>query len=499
MSKISFVKTSLLSKFMMNYSEYNRPIRTACYVMLMFLMIVFSAQAEVRPAGIFSSDMVLQRNQPIVIWGWADKGERVSVTFNNATRKAKPDATGKWSVIFPEMQAGGPFEMKIQGKNQITFTNILIGDIWICSGQSNMGFALRNGVDAEKEIAAANYPSIRLMTIPRMMPPEPMADIKGTTWKVCSSESAPGFSAVAYFFGRDVFKDINVPIGLINTSWGGSNVEAWTSMDYLTRVDKYRNYPDVMAETLKKAEPGKDIHPNQVHTSLYNGMIHPILDLRVKGVIWYQGESNGYEGILYRTLFPNMIKCWRDKWQQPDLPFLFVQLPNYKEEVDEPGDSNWAKLREAQLMTLSVPNTAMTVAIDVGDAEDIHPKHKQPVGYRLSLNALRLVYGKSIVDSGPIYESMRTEGDKAVLSFKNIGGGLVAKDKYGYLRSFAVAGSDKKFYWAKAMIKGDNVIVYSDKVSNPVAVRYAWADNPADANLYNTEGLPASPFRSDSW
>jgi sialate O-acetylesterase len=227
-------------------------------------------------------------------------------------------------------------------------------------------------------------------------------------------------------------------------------------------------------------------------------MIHPILDLRVKGVIWYQGESNGYEGILYRKLFPNMIQCWRDKWKQ-DLPFVFVQLPNYKDEPEEPGDSNWAKLREAQLMTLAVPNTAMTVAIDVGDAKDIHPKLKQPVGHRLSLNALRLVYGKPVLDSGPIYESMQTEGDKVILSFKHVGSGLVAKDKYGYVRSFAIAGPDKKFYWAKAMIKGDKVIVYSDKVSNPVAVRYAWAENPADANLYNAEGLPASPFRTDSW
>ena len=292
---------------------------------------------------------------------------------------------------------------------------------------------------------------------------------------------------------------MNVPIGLINASWGGTNVEAWTSIEYLTRVDKYRNYNPESVQTTEKTKPDDQLHPNKLHTSLYNGMIHPIADLPVKGVIWYQGESNAFEGKLYRTLFPNMIQCWRDRWKQPDLPFLFVQLANFQQEPQEPGESNWAKLREAQLMTLAVPNTAMAVAIDVGDANDIHPKNKQDVGYRLSRNALKLVYEKPIADSGPIYQSMQTEGNKIILTFKHVEGGLVAKDKYGYLRSFAVAGADKKFHWAKAMIKGDQVVVYSDNVSNPVAVRYGWAENPADANLYNTEGLPASPFRTDGW
>ena len=467
--------------------------------LLLVITIGLPALADVRLAGIFSSDMVLQRDRAIVIWGWADKGERVSIRFNNVTKRTKADASGKWKLVLPEMKAGGPYAMEVHGKNTITLNNILIGDLWICSGQSNMGVAVRNALNPEAEIAAANFPMIRLMDVPRNMPAQPADDIKTTSWKVCSPETIPGFSAVAYFFGRNIHNELNIPIGLIHTSWGGSNVEAWTDMEHLTAVDKYKNYRATLAETVEKMQPGVDVHPNKVHTSLYNGMIHPIVNLPVKGVIWYQGESNAYEGMLYRTLFPNMIRNWREKWNQPDLPFLFVQLANYTEEAKEPGPSNWARLREAQLMSLSVPNTAMTVAIDVGEAKDIHPKNKQDVGDRLSRNALRLVYGKDVVDSGPIYKSMQTEGNKIILRFRHADGGLVAKDKYGYLKSFTIAGADKKFYWARAMIQGDQVVVYSDDVPNPVAVRYAWADNPGDANLYNGEGLPASPFRTDEW
>lgn len=483
--------------------KHSPPSASACFCALAALAILMAwgtvVRADVKPAGIFSSDMVLQRDHDIVIWGWADKGERVSIVFNGLTRKTRADASGKWKLVFPPMPAGGPFDMKVQGKNLITLSNILIGDLWVCSGQSNMGWPVKESDNAEKEIAAANFPSIRLMTVQRNMPAEPVDDIEASGWKVCSPETIPGFSAVAYFFGRDVFKEVNVPIGLVHTSWGGTNVEAWTGLEYLTKVDQYKNYADELKEVKRKIAEGEGLHPNRVHTSLYNGMIHPITDLPVKGVIWYQGESNGNQGILYRTLFPNMIECWRDKWQQPDLPFLFVQLANFKEIPEEPGDSDWGKLREAQLMTLSVPNTAMTVAIDVGEANDIHPRDKQTIGYRLSRNALKLVYGKPVAGSGPIYSSMQVEGNKVILNFKHVEDGLVAKDKYGYLKSFAIAGKDKKFYWAKAMIRGDQVVVYSDKVSEPAAVRYAWADNPGDANLYNSAGLPASPFRTDDW
>ncbi|HEX8040108.1 MAG TPA: sialate O-acetylesterase, partial [Chryseosolibacter sp.] len=303
-------------------------------ILILFWACALASRAEVKPAGIFSSDMVLQRGRDIVIWGWADKGERVAITFNNLTEKTKADASGKWKLVFPRMEAGGPYEMRIQGRDKkiISLTNILIGDLWICSGQSNMGLSVKNANDAEKEIAAADYPQIRLMDIPRNMPTEPVDDIKLAQWKPCSPQSVPDFSAVAYYFGRNLFKELNIPIGLIHTSWGGSNVEAWTSLDYLTKVEKYKTYPEELAEIRKKMEPGVDIHPNKVHTSLFNGMIHPLIQLPVKGVIWYQGESNAWEGMLYRTLFPNMIQCWRDNWRQPDLPFVFVQLPGYTDE-----------------------------------------------------------------------------------------------------------------------------------------------------------------------
>jgi sialate O-acetylesterase len=469
---------------------------------LLFLIPYASIFADVKLPGILTSNMVFQRDHDIRIWGWAPKGENVTLTFNKIVKKSKADASGKWKVIFPPMQAGGPYELKVQGKNTIILDNILIGDVWICSGQSNMAMMVKSCNDPQNEIANANYPRIRLMNYPRNFQKEPVENVENVKWTECSPETAGDFSAVAYFFGRHIHKELNVPIGLINTSWGGTNAEAWTSMDYLVKIDKYRDFPAVLAENLKKTDSltmARYKTPNVYHSSLYNGMIHPLLNLAVRGAIWYQGESNAYEGKLYQKLFPNMIECWRSKWGQPEMPFLFVQLANYTEELAEPSASNWANLREAQLMTLSLPNTGMAVIIDIGDARDIHPKNKQDVGYRLALNALRIVYDRQIIYSGPIYRSMEVEGNRITLSFNHTGSGLMAKDRYGYLKSFAIAGEDRKFYWARAEIKGDQVIVYSDQVTKPVAVRYAWADNPADANLYNKEGLPASPFRTDSW
>jgi len=467
---------------------------------VIFLALALPAHADVKLPGVLNNNMVFQRDQEIKIWGWADKGERISVTFNNIIRRTRPDASGKWMVIFPAMQAGGPFQLKVQGRNTLTLDNILIGDVWICSGQSNMAMKVVNSNDAENEITQADYPYIRLFNYPRNFQREPVEDVENAKWTECSPSTVGDFSAVAYFFGRHIHKEIDVPIGLINTSWGGTNAEAWTSMDYLVKIDKYKNFPAELAENLKKTDSvtvARLKSPNVYHSALYNGMIHPLLNLAVKGAIWYQGESNAYEGMLYRSLFPNMIECWRDKWSQPEMPLFYVQLANYMEEVPEPAESRWANLREAQLLTLSLPNTGMAVIIDIGDAKDIHPKNKQDVGYRLALNALKTAYGKSLVYSGPIYRSMEVDGNKAILSFDHIGSGLIAKDKYGYLKAFSIAGQDKKFHWAKAEIKADKVIVYSENVPKPVAVRYAWADNPADANLYNKEGLPASPFRTD--
>lgn len=624
--------------------------------------------AEITLPQAISSNMVFQRNKEIIVWGWADKKENIKVEFAELSRKTRAGSDGKWMVTFPAMTAGGPYQMVISGKNQIGLENIMIGDVWICSGQSNMEWSVSNSNNAEEEIMNANYPNIRLLDVGRNFQLAPVDDIPATNWNVCSSSSIPSFSAVGYFFGRFVHKEVGVPIGLISTNWGGTNIEAWTSMEFISthpdfteKIEKIKALDPEKAEQEKKvvlenlmkdfgvdpknpakedwsamdvdyslwkeAEvPGlwesreltgidgvvwyrKEIElpsevagkglvlnlgkiddgdityvngvevgrtensydaertykvdpeilvagknviavkvfdfgggggfwsgpkaitatsgdfemnlsgtwkykltgenlnysfevytPNQVPSSLYNGMIHPLLNLSVKGAIWYQGESNANRAYQYRDLMPLMIECWRENWEQPEMPFFMVQLANFKEARDEPGDSDWAELREAQLLTLDkLENTGMAVIIDIGEADDIHPRNKQDVGYRLGLNALKIAYGRDVVHQGPVYESVGFRDGKAYLDFSSTGSGLMIKDKYGYLKGFAIAGEDRKFHWAKAKIEGNKVVVYSEKVKEPVAVRYAWADNPEDANLYNKEGLPAGPFRTDQW
>lgn len=646
-----------------------KPCVSKVVLTTIILLSVFTIQAfpAVKLPGVLASNMVFQRNKDIKIWGWADKGEKVNVTFNNKTLSAKADKNGKWMVVFPAMKEGGPFTMVVKGKNTISLENILIGDVYVCSGQSNMEFNLRNANNSKKEIAEADYPQIRLLTIPKNLQYGPVDDVPGLKWDVCSPASAGSFSAVGYFFGRDVFKETGIPVGLINTSWGGTNIEAWTSSDFLAHVEEFKNMeiianqvsPEEMeAIRLKKLEslysrfglspskpvstetwklqgidltgwqdievpglwegkgigevdgimwfrtevnipanlagkecrlllgkiddnditfingkqvgqtsgysdlreyvlqpgvlvPGVNLiavrvedtgggggfwgaqddmkleygetfiplagtwkcrlsleslslnnsgnNPNSVPSCLFNGMINPLLNLAITGAIWYQGESNAPKAYQYRTLSPLMIECWRAKWNQPELAFFLVQLANYMAADEQPVESEWAELREAQSMTLSLPRTGMAVIIDIGDANDIHPKNKQDVGYRLALQALKTVYGKPVVSDGPVYKSMKVEGNKVILTFETQGSKIVVKDKYGYVKGFTVAGSDKKFYWAKAKLMDGNIIVSSEKVAEPVAVRYAWANNPDDANLFNEKGLPASPFRTDSW
>lgn len=320
------------------------------FLIVLFLFLTFSSTAEVKLAGVINCNMVFQRDHDITVWGVASKGEKVSVTFNKIIKKTKTDSNGKWKVIFPAMQAGGLYGLNVQGKNLITLENILIGDVWICSGQSNMAMALSRVNNAAQEIAQADYPSIRLLQYPSNFQKDLAIDVENASWTVCSPKTIPGFSAVAYFFGRDIYKETNIPIGLINTSRGGTNAEAWTSMDYLVKIEKYKKFPSELAENLKKTDSltvANLKNPNTYHTSLFNGMINPLLNLSVKGVIWYQGEQNASEWLLYRTLFPNLIECWRAKWNQPDMPFLFVQRANYTKELPEPAESNWAGLREA--------------------------------------------------------------------------------------------------------------------------------------------------------
>jgi len=649
----------------------NKSIELSGKIRLMLIPVLFivfsmSATADVKLPYILSDNMVLQRGLPLNVWGWANPGERVSVAFNDQKVTVRATKDGKWKALLKPLTAGGPHEMTIRGKNTIVLKNILVGDVWVCGGQSNMEWPLSGSRNWVTDQNSTETPNLRLFYVPKNMSMAPLNNTNEARWEPCNRETAAGFSAIGYYFGRNLEKELSVPIGLINSNWGGTDIETWISLetlyadkDFTAIIEKiksvdleqlkkesdenrkkyqnainsedpgivnkwYANQVDVSgwkamklpqawegaglpaldgvvwfrkaididaADAGKEAvlslgpiddsdetwvngvqvgktenrydtprlykiaagalKPGTNIiavkvidtggggglwgmddqvyietggkkfslagdwdykvgldlpapkevsSPNSFPSLLYNAMINPIVNYPIKGVIWYQGENNAGNYMKYRELFPAMIKDWRQKWNSGDFSFLFVQLANYMEPPQAPQQSSWAGLREAQTMTLSVPNTGMAVIIDIGEAKDIHPRNKDEVGYRLALAALSKAYGKDLVYSGPVYKNMKIEADRVTLEFDHIGSGLTAKDKYGYLKSFAVAGSDKKFVWAKAYLTPDNkVIVTCETVKNPVAVRYAWADNPDDANLYNKEGLPASPFRTDNW
>jgi sialate O-acetylesterase len=463
-----------------------------------FLLLNLSLSAEVRLPKILGSHMVLQRNQEIKIWGWADKGEKIVVEFNNIEKETRADSQGDWILTFPAMKAGGPHDMYIQGKNLIEVENILIGDVWVCSGQSNMRWSIEELPTVESDTAEARYSGIRLFRVPQVASKQPEHDIPSGEWQECTPENILPFSAVGYFFGREIHSQLRVPIGLLSSNRGGTNVETWTSAEAIARVEGFSEWVDNIASLDTTSE---ELKPNSAPALLFNGMIHPILNFNVNGVIWYQGERNANAGrsYQYRELFPLMINDWRKRWEQPDLPFLFVQLANFREPPEYPEESSWAELREAQLMALKLPQTGMAVTIDIGEEGTIHPKNKLDVGKRLALAALKIAYDKDIVYSGPIYKEMQIEGRDAILSFDHIGSGLMVRDKYGYVKGMAIAGPDKVFHWAKASVNDNKVIVHNDKVDKPIAVRYGWAQNPDDVNLYNQEGLPASPFRTDDW
>jgi len=523
-------KTRIVESFGENFHNFKFYTLIFNFAVVLLLTGAGTVFADIKLPAIIGDNMVLQQGEKVAIWGWADPGEEVTVDVSWHSMKwaVTADKDGKWSFKMTSPKVGGPYEMTLTGKNSITIKNILVGEVWVASGQSNMQFAVRQGNNAEQEIAEANYPKIRLFYVTRKVADEPQSDCEGS-WVECNPETVPGFSAVAYFFGRDLHKELDVPVGLIHTSWGGTPAESWTRREVLEAMpecapilkryaDAVANYPKAMEEYKKKLaewkeaaakakadginpprRPGAPFGPGHPHSpsGLYNAMIAPLIPYGIAGAIWYQGESNAGRAYQYRTLFPAMIKNWRDDWDLGQFPFLFVQLANFMKTKPEPADSAWAELREAQLMTLSLPNTGMAVIIDIGEADDIHPKNKQDVGKRLALWALAKTYGKKLVYSGPIYKSMKVDDGKVILSFDHIGSGLVAKGGEE-LKGFAIAGADKKFVWADAKIEGDTVVVSSDKVAEPVAVRYAWADNPV-CNLYNAEELPASPFRTDDW
>jgi sialate O-acetylesterase len=651
----------------------------ACFAC--FLLLAAAASADVRLHQYFSDHMVLQRNQPIRIIGWANAGEKISVTMDRETRRTRANKQGSWRIEFPSRPAGGPITLLVKGKNQIKLTDILIGDVWVCSGQSNMEWVVKNSNQAEQEVAGATDDRLRLLQVIKDQAFRPKEDILETEWQPALGEKIRSFSAVGFFFGRELRKRVNVPIGLISSNWGGTLIETWMSPDTLLDFAEFKEKVAanlLEQETVKEAtdnsdaqwqswqekyylatDPGleegwykndypaagwstmhlpsaweeaglagydgvvwfrqtfsptnemlnKDLYlrlgninnfdmvwvngqkageswlsknkrvyrinkswimvdrpnviairvfnhsgpgglidtsktelqintlrngqgaciplantwsfkpsmsknnfgpvtemerpklgPNDNPGMLFNAMIAPLLTMPIKGAIWYQGEGNAGRAFQYRTLLPAMIQDWRKHWQVGSFPFFVVQLANFTDPVAQPGESDWAELREAQLLTSQqLINCGLAVTIDIGEAVDIHPRNKQDVGTRLASSACAKAYGQNLVYSGPTYQRMQAEGNRIRLFFEPTKAGLLAKDKYGYVKGFTIAGADKKFSWAQAIIDGESILVWSNAVKDPQAVRYAWANNPDDANLYNSEGLPASPFRTDDW
>jgi sialate O-acetylesterase len=494
--------------------------------------------AEVRLPNVFGSHMVLQRDQPVPVWGWADKDEEVTVSIRDQKKSAKAGDDGRWQVMLDALAVGEPASLVVEGKNQLTFEDVLVGEVWVCSGQSNMEWSVRQAIDSDLETLAAANSQLRLLSVQKATKPEAQTDIVGS-WQTCTPETIPNFSAVAYFFGRQLQETLHVPVGLINTSWGGTRAEAWTSPEGMTSkeelkpiletwakaIDTYspenarKDYDEAIAQWRKAVQEAKDkgakppqkpnlkADPKLSHdrpSNLYNGMIAPLVPYAIRGAIWYQGESNAGRAYQYRTLMPTMIRSWRNVWKQGDFPFYMVQLANFMEPKSEPQDSAWAELREAQMLTIDAEkNVGVACIIDIGAAKDIHPKDKQNVGKRLARLALVDLYdlaGK-IARNGPTYRSMDIEDGRCVIHFDNLGEGNFRGISGWYnepLRGFAIAGADKKFVWAEAKVDGDTVVVSSPEVKEPLAVRYDWADNPR-GNLYNKAMLPAYPFRTDDW
>lgn len=497
---------------------------------LQFLFIIICvhvgiAQADIRLPAVFSDNMILQREMKVPVWGWADPGENIVVELGGHVAATFAGDDGKWKLYIGPLDAGGPFELKISGKNTILVKNVLVGEVWICSGQSNMAMEVKGCLNAEKEISFANYPQIRHFQVKRAKAAQPLEDVAPVPdgsgswlnkWEVTDPSNVGHYTGVGYFFIREIYRKLHVPVGIISASWGGTTAEAWTPMDTLENDPELalilKNWPDYnndeewlvkeyakfVKEVKEANKKGKDepLYFNQPSV-LYNGIIAPVVPFAMRGVIWYQGESNAYRSYQYRSLFTAMIEQWRKKWGQGCFPFLFVQLANYQFEPQV-----FTELREAQTMALSLPNTAMAVTIDIGDSSNIHPKNKQEVGRRLSLAARKLTYAEDVIYSGPMYKSMLVEGGKCLLNFKHTGDGLIAKGT-GRLEGFVIAGKDRSFVKANAVIHGDRIIVWNDNVPHPVAVRYAWANHPGGSNLYNKSGelinLPASPFRTDDW
>jgi sialate O-acetylesterase len=500
-------------------------MRAAIGDIALMLVSIASLPAEVKPSALFSDHMVLQSGMAVPVWGVAGPGERVTVTLNGQKQSATASADGKWMVRLKNLKSGGPFQMTIAGTNTIAIADVLVGEVWLGSGQSNMAFTVSKKrasyaglVDEEREIAEANYPQVRMFTGKTAKTYEPQTEIQGE-WQLCNPENVPGFSAVGYLFSRDLHRELKQPVGFLTLAFGASTAESWirretVAADPLLKpmldhfdaaVQFYRTKPDAAASEAPKppqtinARPGPPparqrdpVQDQHNPTVLFNGMISPVIPYAIRGAIWYQGESivGGKEGVaLYPHVMEALIKDWRKLWGQGDFPFYVVQLPALQ------NISNNPLVREGQAQVLSLPHAGMAVTIDIGDPKDVHPHNKAPLGERLTRMALANVYGRKLEYSGPVYESMKVSGNAIRVKFSHLGGGLVAKD--GPLKWFTIAGADGKFVPAEARIEGDTVVVTGAGISTPAAVRYAWDNYPEGCNLYNAAGLPAAPFRTD--
>ena len=505
---------------------------TRICLLAVLLTTAVGVRANVSLPDVISDGMVLQQKQKVPIWGKADPGEAITVRFAGQSKKFIASADGNWMIKLDPMVANAtPASMIIAGNNTIELKNILVGEVWLVAGQSNMQRLLSETADGEAALAAADHPLIRLFNVSRQVAfrhaPPPLA-----RWLECSPQTVKEFSAAGYYFGVELQKELHVPIGLINSSYGGSQAEAWTPTEYLLASNDLRptvertkiwdeERPRVRVEydeALKKwraeadqaraagARPSPSpsvpdaLREYRIASSIYNGMIAPLIPFYIRGAIWYQGESNEARAQQYGLLLPTMIRAWRERWGEGDFPFAIVQLPNYRDPKPEPADEAWSHLREAQRLTaLNTPNAGLIVTIDIGEARDIHPKNKLDVGKRMARWALADVYGRKLTKSGPMFRDARVAGLKIIVKFDEVGAGLRIRDG-DKLDEFTIAGADGVWHWANAKISGkDRVEVWSDSVARPVAVRYAFNNNPKHPNLTNETGLPAAPFRTDNW
>jgi len=486
---------------------------------LAVLFAAAHADAALKIPNVFGSHMVVQQKAPIKVWGWTNPGQEVTVELGGNTVSAKAGDDGRFDVALPEMTAGGPHTLTIKADETVSFEDVLVGEVWVCSGQSNMQWSVNSSNDADLERLAAKNPHIRMINFPQVGTQEPILT-HDRNWMVCTPETVGGFSAVGYFFARQLQETLDVPVGMINNAWGGSACEAWINRDVLAADEKYaplmerwagmeKRFTDLSARTdlneneMKALQQLKgQMSGNARPANIYNGVLKSHLGYTIRGAIWYQGESNASRAYQYRDLFPLMISNWRQEWGQGDFPFYWVQLADFKAEQAQPVESDWAELREAQTMTMSrLPHTGEAVIIDIGEGKDIHPKNKVDVGRRLARWALANEYGVQIPFHSPQYKSMEQNGEKIVLTFDHV----EQADKgwrpfdVGNPVGFAIAGEDKKFVWAEAKILPDGKVEVSSKdIASPVAVRYAWADNPV-CNMFSNAGLPLTPFRTDEW